>query len=301
MGLRYAPGDLPRCTCVASSSADKSEPSYLKDLSLEILDALHRGNIPDYLKRVIVLVSRVLTALGIYNKPLSPVLSTDERATNHDALSVHLPMWSEWAKRWRNTSTLAAGSRKRMYCMLLQVGRWLAQMHPEVTKPDQWTRELAAEYVAAVDRMTVGQWAETDSMLTKKKGNPISARTKNAHLAALRHFFDDCQEWGWIPRRFDPRRCLATPRSIRVLIAPDPRIIADDVWAKLLWSGLNLTQDDLPAHVYGKGSSQCVSYYPLKMMRAMVIAWLFAGLRSDEFRRLRVGCVRWIRSTYTGI
>ena len=99
----------------------------LEDLTLEILDALHQGNIPEYLKREVVLISRVLTALGINDKPLSPVLSTDERATNHDALSVHLPMWSEWAKRWRNTSTLAAGSRKRMYCMLLQVGRWLAQ------------------------------------------------------------------------------------------------------------------------------------------------------------------------------
>jgi hypothetical protein len=31
------------------------------------------------------------------------------------------------------------------------------------------------------------------------------------------------------------------------------------------------------------------------MIRAMVIVWLFAGLRSDEFRRLRVGCVRWQR------
>jgi hypothetical protein len=31
---------------------------------------------------------------------------------------------------------------------------------------------------------------------------------------------------------FDPYQCFATPRSIRALSGPDPRIIADDVWAK---------------------------------------------------------------------
>jgi hypothetical protein len=143
--------------------------------------------------------------------------------------------------------------------------------------------------------MTSGQWAETGPISAEKRGKPISASSKNAQLAALRTFFLDFQEWGWIPRLFDPRRCFSTPRSIRMLIAPDPRIIADDVWAKLLWSGLNLAQDDLPAHVYSKGHSRCDSYYPLHMIRAMAIVWLFAGLRSDELRRLHVGCIRWQR------
>ena len=31
------------------------------------------------------------------------------------------------------------------------------------------------------------------------------------------------------------------------------------------------------------------------MVRATVLVWLFAGLRSDEFCRLRVGCIRWQR------
>jgi len=29
------------------------------------------------------------------------------------------------------------------------------------------------------------------------------------------------------------------------------------------------------------------------MVRAVVVTWLFAGLRNDEMRRLRLGCVRW--------
>jgi len=31
----------------------------------------------------------------------------------------------------------------------------------------------------------------------------------------------------------------------------------------------------------------------MEMIRAITLAWLFSGLRSDEIARLRVGCVRW--------
>jgi hypothetical protein len=33
--------------------------------------------------------------------------------------------------------------------------------------------------------------------------------------------------------------------------------------------------------------------YPIELVKAIGIAWLFAGLRSDELVRLRVGCIRW--------
>ena len=35
------------------------------------------------------------------------------------------------------------------------------------------------------------------------------------------------------------------------------------------------------------------SYYPLPLIRALALTWLFSGLRSDEISRLRVGCIRW--------
>src|SRR5439155_27319402 len=101
----------------------------------------------------------------------------------------------------------------------------------------------------------------------------------------------------WIQRKFDVRRSFGTPRPIRALIAPDPRVIADDIWAKLLWAGLNLTVDDLPVSVSlpGPAKEKRDPAYPLEMVRAMVLVWLFAGLRLSEFRRLRVGCIRWQR------
>src|SRR6476660_2595009 len=86
-------------------------------------------------------------------------------------------------------------------------------------------------------------------------------------------FFRDCQEWDWIGRRFDPNRALAVPRSVAALIGTNPRVIADEVWAKLLWAGLNLDPADLPGNY---------TYYPMELIRAVTLTWLFSGLRSDE-------------------
>lgn len=69
------------------------------------------------------------------------------------------------------------------------------------------------------------------------------------------------------------------------VIGPKPRVIADDAWAKLLWAGLNLAADDLG--VMGTRA------YPLELVRAFALTWLFAAQRSDEIVRLRVGCIRW--------
>jgi integrase len=92
---------------------------------------------------------------------------------------------------------------------------------------------------------------------------------------------------------------MVTPKSILALVGPNPRAIADDVWAKLIWAGLNLTIDDLPK----KGDPRHVSFpstgYPIEMTRALAITWLFAGLRSNEIVRLRLGCIRWQRDDVT--
>jgi integrase len=183
---------------------------------------------------------------------------------------------------------------------LLQVGRWLATTHPDITSPTEWTRELAAEYVAAVDRATVGQWGDTAYIARDKLGQPLAANTKKQQLTAVRCFFQDCQEWGWIERRFDPQRSFRPPLSVRACPSTNPRAIADDVWAKLLWAGLNLTADDLPAVLWKTGDKRVPHRerrpsYPPEMVRAITLVWLFAGLRSDEIRRLRLGCIRWKR------
>ena len=81
----------------------------------------------------------------------------------------------------------------------------------------------------------------------------------------MRQFFRDVQEWEWLPRRFDPTRALATPRSVNARIGPAPRVIADDVWAKLLWAGLHLAAADLgPSPRGGYG-------YPIELAAPVAI------------------------------
>lgn len=193
--------------------------------------------------------------------------------------------WRTWMDRWEDTSTLTPSTRHGVQMCLGKVGRWLRHYDGTVTSPAQWTRAVAIAFVAALSRMSVGDYTGARAPRVPQWGQPLSARTQATYLGSLRTFFRDCQAWGWIPVRFDPDRVLATPRSVRALIGPAPRTISADPWAKLLWAGLNLTADDLP-----RGTA---NYYPVEFVKAVALVWLFAGLRSDELVRLRVGCVRW--------
>jgi len=219
-----------------------------------------------------------------------------EGPCSRDALTGIDPVWTEWCVRWLNTSTLAPKSRRDIYYSVLRAGRWLARCHPEVHSPDDWTREVALAYVSAVDKLVIGDLGVPSPPHELRRGEPICARTKAHHLATLRIFFRDCQEWGWIQRRFDPGRALATPRGVRALISPNPRVIADEVWARLLWTGVKLTPDDLiVATGSGRNPVSRRVGYPFALVKALAITWLFAGLRSNELLRLRVGCIRWQR------
>jgi hypothetical protein len=148
------------------------------------------------------------------------------------------------------------------------------ETHPEVTSPSQWTHTLAQEYVAAVDQATVGGWSANPKKVTSGTlGKPFKPRSKSGYLSALRGFFRDLQEWGLAEIRFDVRRAFRLPEPIRRLIGPDPRIIDQIFWAKLLQAGLCLTDED----VLSTGHN-----YPAAMVRAVAIAWLFCGIRRDE-------------------
>ncbi len=37
---------------------------------------------------------------------------------------------------------------KELIMMQIKTGRWLADKHPKVTSPEQWTRQLAIKFVA---------------------------------------------------------------------------------------------------------------------------------------------------------
>ena len=101
-------------------------------------------------------------------------------------------------------------------------------------------------------------------------------------VSVIRTFFTEIQAWEWIPRRFSPSVALRTPPNVRRHLGPRPRDLQDDVWAKLLYAGISLADEDIER-----------SAYPPAYTRAALVIWLFAALRKNELRRLETECVSW--------
>ena len=230
-------------------------------------------------------VSRALCGLGVIARPL-PEMRRERPAPSGTDGSLSTE-WLSWCQRWREQSTLRDPSHS--YYGLLKVGRWLHRHHPDVTTPEQWTYELAAEFVAAVCSMKIGEWCDARQRQNpgaRRLGQPLRPNSQARLLKSLRVFLRDCQEWEWIPVRINPHRALRIPRSVQNQIGPNPRVVDKEAWAKLLWAAMNLQEEDLP-----QANGRLM--YPLEMVRAVAVVWCFAALRSDEIMRLRVGCIRW--------
>ena len=273
--------------------------THLEDFSGITLSMDHFAESNHWLRAGLAHLGRILASMGIGDvRFLAPPDTTESWLARTTAARVDVPVeWAEWAQRWYRTSPLIKRSREQVYYALLKVGRWLAASHPEVISPDQWDRELAADWIATVTRMNVGEYSHAPSTVryAERVGKPLSARSRHQHITLMGRFMRDCQDWGWTRLTFDPVRTFRTPRSVLALIGPDPRVVADDVWAKLLWAGLNLTVEDLPAHGHSRFRTgyEGKPWYPLEMVRGVALLWLFSGLRVNEILRLRVGCVRW--------
>lgn len=259
----------------------------LTGLTSERLESLAQTCPIQSIQRALFRVSRALWALGLIVRPLPEVHESAVFSGTDGSLSAER---LAWCQRWRQQTTLQ--QKDGYFYPLLKVGRWLQVHHPEVTNPTDLTYEVAAELVGAVNTMNIGEWS---GALVRTRlppalvGKLLRATTKNHLLEAMRTFLRDCQEWGWIPVRLNPQRALRTPRPIRNLMGPGPRVIDKDWWAKLLWAAMHLQAEDLPL----AGNRNAMPVYPLEMVRAMAVVWCFAALRSDEIARLRVGCIRW--------
>ena len=280
-GYRGAASGKHRLRGVFSQALLINRSPRLEDLDTAAFERLRAHPATgDHHGEMLYALQRAVAALGHCDPPV--------RTGHHHAPGIEgtATAWAGWVERWHDTSTLTPRVRAAVRTIMAKAGRWLVAEHPEITEPGQWTRQTCAAWVAVVDRMNVGDYVQRRDHLHARAGTPISPRTKAHNLMATRTFFRDCQEWEWIGRRFDPARALAVPRSVSALIGTNPRVIADEVWAKLLWAGLNLDQDDLPGN-------SADTYYPMELIRAITLTWLFSGLRSDELSRLRVGCVRW--------
>jgi integrase len=86
-------------------------------------------------------------------------------------------------------------------------------------------------------------------------------------------------QFSWLPQEV-----FKLPGDVRAALQPNPRDIGEDAWFKLIWAACTLSKEHLRA--------ARMSIYPLAYYRAASLIWVTAARRSDEIRRLQVGCVR---------
>lgn len=271
-----------------------SRSPYLKDLTLPILHQLRdKVRLKKGLLSACIPLSQILCNLSILPQPL------EFESTRHLTRQVGVEdtiaaEWFQWVERWYAAST--SSSRKTMRTILVKAGRWCGATQ-QISSPLQWTRDTCIAYVAAVNEMKKGEWMHPKSKMgARRKGQPLAPSSKVNLIMVVRIFFADCQEWGWLPTVFKPSRYLPIPPSIKPLLVIRPRVIADDIWAKLMHAGISLTPDEINSSNTPKlstGQMAPMPYYPWEMIHAVVIVWLFAGLRANEIKRLSFGCIRW--------
>ena len=211
--------------CVSQLLLRQRSPE-LANMTIELLEQTRSSSVSARFNHNLHAVSRALLSLGILRRPLSCGWRAGKNWIEGTATEGVPEEWAKWVDRWRETSALRPKTRYRIYVLLQQTGRWLGAKHPEACHPEQWTRDLAAKYVAAICQMKVGEWVRCSATLRSPSyGKPAAPRTRVAFLAAVRLFFRDCQEWEWISRRFNPGQCLVPPRNLRALIKTNPRVI----------------------------------------------------------------------------
>ncbi len=292
---RMASVYVPRVLCELLVT---NRSPHLEDLTLELLKTVERRRVSSVSTWCLTALSKILASRGIIS---APMMRMDKRKGTNPHSTTGVPeKWAQAARYWHENATHTFKVRNANYGFLLRVGRWLAAKHPNIEAPEQWDRKLAVECMAIITKMCCGDWRSIrGGNVGIKCGQPLNPHTRLHNYTSIRTFFREMQEWGVIPPRFDPYRSFTPPRSVAALAGSTPRVIADDVWAKLLWAGLNITPGDVSRGRNSKGEIH--TFYPMEMIRAVALVWLFAGLRSDEIRRLRVGCIRWQQKETTSV
>ena len=272
--------------CMAMLIQHEPRPDKLTVETLQRISATG----PAYIRSASATLSRILAASGIIAQGFDHRIRPRRRPPHEYVAVADVPAeWLSWCERWKATSVLRPSTVLSCWYVLLKCGRWLAARHPASLSPADWTRDTAIGWVTAACGMKIGDWSNPGGMYKERQGMLMMPAARKGLIRHVQTFFHDLQEWGWIPVKFSPERVFRAPRSLTSLIGPAPRPVADDIWCKLLHAGLNLHESDLSV------SETSPYYYPLEMVSAISVLWLFGGLRRDEILRMRCGCISWQR------
>ncbi len=211
------------------------------------------------------------------------------------------PQWVAWLRAYMmQTHGLSEAHQKRTFCYLIITGRWLRKFHPDINTPEQWYESLAYEYTTWVCSAKRGEFVSRDMSLRSSPldaPQTLQASSIEGRLCAMRQFFKALQKRPYqieqqmarrLPFQWNPNEVFATPENIRRQLTPNPRNLDQAWWQKLTWAAASLSAKDLSLPMLG--------IYPLAYYRAVGLLWVTGARRSDEVRRLKVGCVsrEWV-------
>jgi hypothetical protein len=173
----------------------------------------------------------VLHHFGIIDRPLAMPPGPCQ-APPWDGVA---PEWHALVREWQARAIYSPSQIGSIVNTAWKAGKWLAEYHPEVTRPEQWTPELAAHFLRSVMDWTTGQYLPTDRHFPNmagvaspsRRGKPLTTNTRIAMVSALRCLFRDLRRWKLVgPLQIDVPQDLAVSKPLEVLRRPNPRDIA---------------------------------------------------------------------------
>ncbi len=187
----------------------------LEALTVELLEAVHQEAPPrSTRRRATFRLARSLHGMGLLSRAIP------HRPYQHDAAHGADPEWAAWCERWLATSTLATRTRRSIYYGLLKAGRWLAEIHPTVSSPDAWSREVGLAYVVAVNGLAIGDLSAPSSWHLRPEESRSPRTTRSGCSGPSARFFAMRRSGagalgGSIPIESLPPRGRSRPRLVR--------------------------------------------------------------------------------------
>ncbi|MFG3024486.1 hypothetical protein ACGFZQ_39225 [Streptomyces sp. NPDC048254] len=197
-GYQYGKEEDKGVPSVVSQLFLLSRSPHTGDLTTPFFDPVRREELlTDGGMRVLHAVQRAVAALGFCDPPAT-VCGAD--VVSQTGVP---PVWAAWAERWNATTTMTHRSRLHVRAALLKTGRWIAAQQPQAADPAAWTRQTCTAWIAAVDRMEIGDHVVRTSSFAERLGQPLQAASKAGLIRSVRVFFRDLPDWEWLRPGFD--------------------------------------------------------------------------------------------------
>lgn len=196
--------------------------------------------------------------------------------------------------RWLAKYQGRKSAQPHMRSLLAKMLRYVVATYPNRIMPSQWTANMARRIASAISKMRTNEWTITppNQLPATGPGKEYAASTKAYLFSLIRSFLNDGQDYNFFTLTFEPDSAFRTPRNILNAVKPYPKALSDANWEKLEQAGMSLTQEDLLSLREQADVSAHEASYPLTLVRAIALVWLFGGLRTDEIVRLPLGCIR---------